>query len=352
MCSFIFMWTRKRHGEHIFNPVCIEVRKFSIAMSANKKFGCLLTKQIRFNQPRTAQIGSSLSWTTQTRSSYFHMAEIKSSCLGMAYTKSSCPGMAKTKSSPVGMAKIKSSCWQQERDRETNQNPKSKKLQSWSTFGTWFCSRVDMHQHCNVPVGAQVKSFGIKLETSETPWSWHKSVAAAESWDFFVFMDSFMMKFPCFGKKQTIIADDAPTRIPQRSDTWWYALKKKLDTTTRSLCTAAPTLMIDLLLPETCYKFLMWIFLFSHNIVVMLLHEFGKCSTSGIWSSLAAELHQLLQQLLDLDLWSCWLLPSYPPVPWQAAAEIGCLGAEDLDMGYIVTSFEPKVLSTWSGWIS
>ncbi len=172
-----------------------------------------------------------------------------------------------------------------------------------------------MHQHCNVPVGALVKRFGIKLETSETPWSWHKSVAAAESWVFFVFVDSFMMNFPCFGKKQTIIADDAPTRrtrtrIPQRSDTWWCALKKKLDTTTRSLWAAAPTLMIDLLLPETCYKFLMWNFLFPHNIFVLLPHEFGKCSTSGIWSSPAAELHQLLQQLLDLDSWSCWLLAS------------------------------------------
>jgi len=41
---------------------------------------------------------------------------------------------------------------------------------------------------------------------------------------FFVFVDSFVTKFPCFGKKQTTIADDAPTRrtrtrIPQRSDT-------------------------------------------------------------------------------------------------------------------------------------
>lgn len=166
ICSFICMWTRKRCWEHIFNPVCIEVRKFSNPMSAKKKFGCLLTKQIRFDQQQTARIGSSLSWTTQTRSScpwmtqtrsiYFHMAKIKSRCLGMAYTKSS----------HLGMAKIKSTCWQQERDRETNQNPKSKKLQSWRTFGTWFCSRVDMHQHCNVPVGAQVKRFGIKLETS------------------------------------------------------------------------------------------------------------------------------------------------------------------------------------------
>lgn len=119
MCSFICMWTRKRQGEHIFNPVYI--RKFSIAMSANKKFGCLLTKQIRFYQPQTALIGSSLSWTTQTissrpwmtqtRSSYFHMAEIKSSCLGMAYTKYIWLEMAETKSSQLGMAKIKSSCW-------------------------------------------------------------------------------------------------------------------------------------------------------------------------------------------------------------------------------------------------
>jgi hypothetical protein len=70
---------------------------------------------------------------------------------------------------------------------------------------------------------------------------------------------------------------------------------------------------------------------------VLLLHDFGKCSTSGIGSSPAAELHQLLQQLLDFRLMKL-LVASYPPVPWQAAAEIGCLGAEDLDMGYIVTS--------------
>jgi hypothetical protein len=35
---------------------------------------------------------------------------------------------------------------------------------------------------------------------------------------------------------------------------------------------------------------------------VLLLHAFGKSSTSGIGSSLAAELQQLLQQLLDFRL--------------------------------------------------
>jgi hypothetical protein len=35
---------------------------------------------------------------------------------------------------------------------------------------------------------------------------------------------------------------------------------------------------------------------------VLLLHDFVKCSTSGIGSSPAAELHQLLQQLLDFRL--------------------------------------------------
>ncbi len=69
---------------------------------------------------------------------------------------------------------------------------------------------------------------------------------------------------------------------------------------------------------------------FCMSLENVVLVEFGHHQQQSCISSCSS--------CWTLDSWNCWLLASYPPVPWQAAAEIGCLGAEDLDIGYIVTS--------------